>query len=148
MRNNAPIWTCTVWRDCPRDTGDWWSIHEGRYRTSQRNDVRREQGPATKGERRYHVDKAIMDMILKSGKRNHDNASACEPPESVWWFLLYSRNWRWDSDYQHQKIAEICFSGLILEKIGNEDQYRRIGSLFDQRRNWVGYWDRQTVTII
>ncbi|MCJ1464639.1 hypothetical protein MMC07_003252 [Pseudocyphellaria aurata] len=105
-------------------------------------------GPPPKENDATMWNKAILNMILNSGKQDHGDASGWKPPESVWCLLLYSRNWRWDSDYQHQKIAETCFSGLILEKIGNGEQYRRIGSFYNRRRDWLGYWDRQTITIV
>lgn len=105
-------------------------------------------GPPPKDNDAAMWNKTLINMIMSSGNQIQDDDSAWDPPESVWCLLLFSRNWRWDSSYERQKIAETCFSGLILEKVENEDRYRRIGSFFNQRRDWLGHWDRQTVTII
>ncbi|MCJ1424334.1 hypothetical protein MMC29_002221 [Sticta canariensis] len=105
-------------------------------------------GPPPKENNATLWNKAIINMIMSSGNQNYGDDSVWEPPESVWCLLLFSRNWRWDSSYENRKIAETCFSGFILEKVESEDRYRRIGSFFNQRRDWLGHWDHQTVAII
>lgn len=105
-------------------------------------------GPPPKENDATMWNKAIINMIMSSGVQNHGDHSAWEPPESVWCLLLFSRNWRWNSSYENRKIAETCFSGFILEKVESGDRYRRIGSFFNQRRDWLGHWDHQTVAII
>lgn len=105
-------------------------------------------GPPPKDNDANLWNKAILNMIMSNGNQSHDDDSAWEPSESVWCLLLFSRNWHWDSSYERHKIAQTCFSGLVLEKVENEDRYRRIGSLFNQRRDWLGHWDRQTITVI
>jgi len=93
--------------------------------------------------------KSIIDMILGGGK-DAKGEGAWEPDGSVGCVLLFRREWHWESEYQKRKIEEICYSGLVVEEVGDgSGRYRRVGAFFDQWKDWIAAGgENRSITVI
>jgi len=91
--------------------------------------------------------KELINMILDMPHDENKNSQEWSPPASAWCLILFRHRWHWDSYYEQEKIWEMGWSGLILDR--KEDRtFERIGAFFNERGSWFGDWERERVTIL